>query len=81
MWWMSNRLERKSRERANLTTCERCKLFYNKNLDTCPHCSGLSDHHVARLVKQRARFRLGLGKAMLLAAIMIIVFLLLVTSE
>ncbi len=80
MWWAFYRLESKSRERANLTSCERCKLLYNKNLDACPHCSGLGDHHVARLVKQRARFRLGLGKAMLFGAIMIIVFLLLATS-
>lgn len=38
-------------------------------METCPACSGLNDEALANALKQRKRFRVSLGKAMMIGAI------------
>ncbi len=60
--------------------CNRCGLRYTIDNEECPHCSGLSDGEVKNLkqrfiLEQIANSRL--GTKMLLAAIVLLMFLIL----
>ncbi|PUB72588.1 MAG: hypothetical protein DBP02_21705 [gamma proteobacterium symbiont of Ctena orbiculata] len=63
--------------------CKLCGLRYTVDKEECPHCSGLSDSEVKRLksrftLEQIANSRLGIK--MLLAAIVLFMFLILLTA-
>ncbi len=59
--------------------CQRCKLRYPRKLEQCPHCSGLSDSEVRELQVRYRDERKGnalLGRAMIFAALLIMMLLL-----
>lgn len=79
--WQFHRISERLEQRKHQVVCHRCGLLYQKILDACPHCAGLTDDEVKQLVTQRARFRLGLGKVMMVGAIMIVVLLIIINTS
>lgn len=70
------------RQQKPTKKCSRCGLRFTVNKEECPHCSGLSDSEVRNLkrrftLEQLANSRL--GTKMLLAAIVLLPFLILIT--
>lgn len=58
-----------------LQLCKRCGLKYEATVSKCPHCSHISEHELSRLLSHRAGVRLGLGKMMWMAAVLLIVIM------
>jgi len=59
------------RRRKPTRKCERCGLRHTIDLQSCPHCTGLTDEQVVQLKKRFVREQIGnsrLGSKMLLAA-------------
>lgn len=75
--WLLN-LDEKIRHRATLRKCERCGLFFKKQLDGCPHCSQLDDEALLRQIARRSYYRVSLGRGMLMGAIVLVVIMLLI---
>ncbi len=63
--------------RSEQMLCDRCGLLYAKSEAVCPHCESLSDVALRRLLDERRRFRLSVGKGMLYGAITLFALLLL----
>lgn len=78
MLWLGDRASKLQERRKKQNKCGRCGFFYFKTEEICPHCSELTDHQVKRALSKRAGFRIGLGKGMFLAAVLIIVLMLLI---
>ncbi len=53
--------------------CERCGLYYKKKFTDCSHCSGISDEDLAKAINQRKKFRLSLGRGMIIGAMVFVV--------
>ena len=75
MWLPYHNLGKKIQQRKNQKKCQRCQLLYYKTLTECPHCTGIDDFKLKKLLAKRARFRIGLGKGMFIAAVVIMVLL------
>ncbi len=75
MWYLN--LEEKIKHRATLRKCERCGLFFKKQLDRCPHCSQLDDEALLRQIARRSNYRVNLGRGMLIGAIALVLIMLL----
>lgn len=73
--WLFNRLGNSILSRTNQRKCERCKLPYNESLSDCPHCSGLDDTSLTRILNKRRKERIGIATFMLLIAALFVVFL------
>lgn len=73
--WLGHRLNRRREHRKTLKRCDRCQSLYDLHLEECPYCSGLSNLALQRQLEKRASFRLGLGKVMLLAALIIVIIM------
>ena len=61
----------------NSQKCKSCKLLFSKFENECPHCHGIPDFKVKRAVSKRRKFRQSLGKFMIVAATLLLLFLLL----
>ena len=70
--WLSDRASKLKKRRQNQNKCIRCGLIYFKTEDNCPNCSELTDDQVKGALSQRLNFRIGLGKSMFLASMVII---------
>ena len=75
MWWQIQRLEEIFKQRKKQTLCVRCDLRYKKDLTSCPHCSEVDDNNLADYLKNRGKFRVGLGKVMFFTALVIMLLL------
>lgn len=77
MWggWLRH-IEQSIRQRARMRTCARCKLWYLKSADKCPHCGHISDWRLRGLLKERRLFRTRLGGWMFFLAVLLCVALL-----
>jgi len=75
MLWLADKVSKLHEKRKRQNKCERCGLFYLKTEDKCPHCSELKDLQVERALAKRAGFRLGLGKAMFIVAVIITILM------
>ena len=71
--WHENRVKESLRKRKNQTKCARCRLLYDKTNDYCPHCTGIEDEELRRVLAIRLEKRIRLGKVMFLAAFVILV--------
>lgn len=80
MPWLFHRIEQNIKRRKTQQRCGRCHLFYLKTAVQCPHCSGLDDRQLSSLLEQKVRFKIGLGKGMLGAAVFIIIVLLVLNA-
>ncbi len=78
MWWLIHKLKKNNQQRINQQKCRRCGLLYLKVLDNCPHCSGVNDQELKILLRKRAKFRVGIGKAMIIGALAIMLLLVLI---
>jgi len=78
MWWLIQKLEEDLRKRRSLTMCKICGLLYNKVLKECSHCSGIDEVKLVDLLKKRAKFRIGLGKGMIVGALVVISILMII---
>ena len=78
--WLSDRLAARANFHREHHKCNRCGLYFRRELAACDICSGLSDEQLQRAVKQRKAFRLGLGKGMMLGAVLILLIMLLLSS-
>ena len=72
MWGQIPNLQAKIKHRRTLQTCARCGFFFPKTETNCHHCYGMSDEDVLRSLARKKRFRLSLGKAMFLGALLIL---------
>lgn len=79
--WLFHNLQEKIEQRKLKKICERCEILYFKAAAECPHCSEIEDYKLILLLKKRARFRMGLGKAMLLSSVVILLFLLFINNN
>jgi len=77
MWWLVGQLEKSIERCKHLKTCQRCLLYYAKELDACPRCHDLTDATLEILLAKRSRSRLNLGKLFFLLAAIIVVAMLL----
>lgn len=77
--WLFHTLEEKIQRRKFQKVCVRCGILYLKTCEECPHCSEIKDYNLKLLLKERAKFRVGLGKFMLFGAAVIMAFLLLIS--
>ena len=59
--------------RKQQQTCPRCGLYFPLKLEDCPHCHQLPDAELNRLLKQRIRTRLSLGRLMFIIAAMLLI--------
>lgn len=80
MSWLFHNLAEKIQRRKLKKICERCGILYLKISKECPHCSGIKDYKLILLLKKRAKFRVGLGKAMLFSAAIILLLLLFINN-
>lgn len=71
LWWLLDRVKRKTVFLEQHRRCKRCGLFYRKENDICNNCSDLSDEQLELAVRKRKSFRVTLGKAMILAGLLI----------
>ena len=72
MWWQFHTLEEKILRRRNQKRCQRCGLLHAKGLAECPHCAGIDELVLRRLLGQRQRQRLALARGMLIAGIVLV---------
>ncbi|MEJ2455158.1 MAG: hypothetical protein P8103_13510 [Candidatus Thiodiazotropha sp.] len=73
-------LEQMLLRRSEQVLCDRCGLLYAKSEASCPHCDSLSDVALRRLLNERRRFHLSLGKGMLYGASALFALLLLLLA-
>lgn len=71
--WLLKRSEDNARFHQNHLRCNRCGLYYKKQFADCSHCSGLSDADLGKAIKQRKKFRLSLGRGMMIGAMVFVV--------
>lgn len=73
--WQKERIDALKEKRKNQLKCERCSFFYDKTLESCPHCSGLKDYQLTLLLKKRLNERMSIGRYMLVAAVLIMLLI------
>jgi len=78
MWYHIKDMDKKMKYRASLQACSRCGFYYPKKQSVCHHCANMDDEQLLRNLARKKHFRLSLGKAMLLGALLILVFMVLI---
>lgn len=75
MWLNFNNMEQTLNRRKNQVRCERCKIRYKKDQPECPHCFGIDDELLIKLLEKRKKFRLNIAKTMVILVLLIIAML------
>ena len=73
--WLANRVHENALFQKLHARCDRCGLYYRKKLESCNHCSELSDSELTRTLEEKQGFRDVLGAGMIVCAILIVLIM------
>lgn len=80
MLWLFEKVKKHQKYLSEHLRCSRCGMYYKKTLATCNRCEGIPDSELRILLENRAKNRVGIGKMMLVGAVVIFVLLLVFNS-
>ena len=80
MWWLGERIRKKTEKLKHDSQCERCGRYYPDKLESCNFCAQLSDAELKTVLGAHRKFRAGIGRWMLIGAASILILMLLVAT-